>query len=147
MKATIYKLSAFGSSFLITLLFLSGCTKDKESKALISDLNEKVWTLKFIENTGSNFVTFYPDITEKITIEFSENKQLIFDGICNNGGGTYALENDKLTVSSIIITEIYCNNINWEEIAANGLLKATKYKIENRKLVIYSEAGYNMEFE
>lgn len=147
MKANIYKLQALISVLLITLLILPGCTKDKESKALISDLNQNVWTLKFIENTGSNFITYYPDIKEKITIEFSENKQLIFDGVCNTGGGTYALENDQLTVSSMITTEIYCNNINWEEVASNGLVKATKFKIDNGKLIIYSEAGYNLVFE
>jgi heat shock protein HslJ len=147
MKTLINKINII---LIITLViggFLQGCHTDKDKKAIAIAINGKVWTLKYIQNINSNSINFYPEIKEKIRIEFADNKQLIFDGVCNTGVANYALDNDKLTISPIALTKIYCNNISWEDVAGNGLNEAYRYQLDSEKLIIYSKAGYNLVFE
>ncbi len=132
------------ASFLVVTL---GCTKDENGENQVNNLTGKFWTLKYIQNASSGSITFYPNIKEKVAIEFSDKNQLNFDGVCNGGAGDYAIENEKLTISNIFVTQIYCNYGEWEDTVANGLEKAYKYKINNGSLVIYSNAGYNLVFE
>ena len=132
------------ASILVVTL---GCTKDEKDENQGNNLTGKFWTLKYIQNASSGSITFYPNIKEKVAIEFSDKNQLNFDGVCNGGAGDYAIENEKLTISNIFVTQIYCNNIEWEEIVANGLQMAYQYKLNNRNLVIYSNTGYNLVFE
>lgn len=143
---TKFKLNFITLIFLYTTIFLGGCSKD-QTENTVTNISEKVWTLKYLQYHESKFISYYPDINQKVTIEFTENKQLIFDGVCNTGGSTYAIENDKITISPLITTEIYCSNTHWEDITGNGLKEAYLYAISNNELVIFSNSGYNMVFE
>lgn len=134
--------------YVITSVFLifSACNKDNgEDSPAISTVNEKSWTLKYIQGISSNYITYFPDIPEKISIEFN-NKRLIFNGICNTGGANVALENDKISISDFVTTEIYCANIDWELLAENGLRGAYKFELSDNKLFIFS-TEYNLVFE
>lgn len=147
---TLYSLSGMKNIVLIIIILglFSLCkNKNHDSTPDNPDINGKKWALQYIQNTGSQAITHYPDTNRKITIEFSGNKNLIFDGVCNTGGGNYTLSNQNITIHSLTVTEIYCTNIDWETLAVNGLREAYQFRVSGLKLTIFSNAGYNLVFE
>jgi heat shock protein HslJ len=133
--------------FLTAVFLFLACNKDSrdESNPDLSTLAAKLWTLKYIQGHGSNSITYYPDIPENITIEFN-NKLLIFKGICNTGSGSFVIENDKLIISDLGTTKVYCSNIEWEVITQNSLRNAYKIELSGSKLFIYS-TEFNLVFD
>ena len=132
---------------IITAFIFTGCSKDDDSEEPVSSITDKTWTLKYIQNVHSHFLSYYPDIPEKITIEFADNKQLLIQGICNEGTGNFAVENDKLTITSLVKTDVLCNHISWEDITTNSLSNASHFEITGTDLIIYSESDFNLIFE
>ncbi len=133
--------------FLLLGLGLTSCNKDDKTDLPLNSILEKTWTLKSVQNTNSLQILYFPDIPTKLTIEFAENKILNFIGICNSGGGNYDLENNKITITSLITTEVFCSNIEWEEITVQSLPKAKRFELTENKLIIYCEDSYNLVFE
>lgn len=136
----------FFALLLILPVFLNDCKND-DSNGKETEITGKIWKLEYIENTTSHFLLFFPDIPEKITIEFAAGKQLLFEGICNHGTGSYAIENEKLTISSLMITKIFCDNSHWETVAVSNLLQASSAELMEGKLIISSKGDFNLIFK
>lgn len=133
--------------FFILLIFLPySCSKDKEDE-VDTNLTSKIWTLRYVESIDSHSIIYFPNIDKKITVQFTNDKQIFFQGICNFGSGTFDIKNDSIDISPIMTTEKYCNNINWEIMTTVSLQDAETYKFLNKQLNIYSVKNYNLVFE
>ncbi len=132
---------------LIIIISCFGCKKDNLND---SDLLKTTWILSNIQDTKTQAITNYPsDAVKTISIEFTNSSNTIFfRGVCNVGSGTYTYSSrtDKIKVTDLITTEIYCKYYEWETYTVQNLYYASSYKIDGNDLVIYSNGEYNLHF-
>ena len=132
---------------LIIIFFCFGCKKDSLND---NDLLKKTWILSYIQDTKTQAITIFPgDAAKTISIEFTgKSNQLFFRGICNVGSGTYCYSTttDKIKVTDLITTEIYCKYYEWETYTVQNLYYASSFEIDGNDLVIYSNGEYNLYF-
>jgi heat shock protein HslJ len=132
---------------LIIIFFCFGCKKDSLND---NDLLKKTWILSYIQDTKTQAITIFPgDAAKTISIEFTgKSNQLFFKGICNVGSGTYCYSSitDKIKVTDLITTEIYCKYYEWETYTVQNLYYASSFEIDGNDLVIYSNGEYNLYF-
>ena len=132
---------------LIIIFFCFGCKKDSLND---NDLLNKTWILSYIQDTKTQAITIFPgDAAKTISIEFTgKSNQLFFRGICNVGSGThcYSTTTDKIKVTDLITTEIYCKYYEWETYTVQNLYYASSFEIDGNDLVIYSNGEYNLYF-
>jgi len=132
---------------LIIIFFCFGCKKDSLND---NDLLKKTWILSYIQDTKTQAITIFPgDAAKTISIEFTgKSNQLFFRGICNVGSGTYCYSSttDKIKVTDLITTEIYCKYYEWETYTVQNLYYASSFEIDGNDLVIYSNGEYNLYF-
>jgi len=133
----------------ISIIIIScfGCKKDSLND---TDLLKTTWILSRIQDTKTQAITNYPsDAGKTISIEFTNSSSIIFfRGVCNVGSGTYTYSSitDKIKVTDLITTEIYCKYYEWETYTVQNLYNASSYKIGGNDLVIYSNGEYNLYF-
>ena len=139
MKKTIF--------ILVIIIFCFGCKKDSLND---NDLLKTTWILSYIQDTKTQAITIFPgDAAKTISIEFTgKSNQLFFRGICNVGSGTYCYSTttDKIKVTDLITTEIYCKYYEWETYTVQNLYYASSFEIDGNDLVIYSNGEYNLYF-
>ena len=139
MKKTIF--------ILVIIIFCFGCKKDSLND---NDLLKTTWILSYIQDTKTQAITNFPgDAAKTISIEFTgKSNQLFFRGICNVGSGTYCYSSttDKIKVTDLITTEIYCKYYEWETYTVQNLYYASSFEIDGNDLVIYSNGEYNLYF-
>ena len=71
-----------------------------------------------------------------------ENGKISGNGGCNNFGGNYTLNGDKLTISALFSTKMFCDkSAQWEPVYFELLQKATSYRIKNQRLEIMAPSG------
>lgn len=132
---------------MVPLIFVFSCKKNKDKEEV--SLLEGNWVLTDIQNTETNSITNFPlGITEKIEIEFTGPDTILFRGICNNGDGIYSHQaaTGELIIKDLVVTKVYCTNIEWEGFSVQNLNKAYKYEITGDSLKIYSTGDYNLFF-
>jgi len=139
MKKTIF--------ILLILICCFGCKKDNLND---TDLLKTKWTLSYIKDTKTQAITNFPsDAAKTISIEFTDESNLLFfRGICNVGSGTYCYSSitDKIKVTDLITTEIYCKYYEWETYTLQNLYNASNYILNGTELVIFSTGAYNLYF-
>jgi heat shock protein HslJ len=130
------KLSLF---MVVIITFCTGCKKENEPE---NGLFKTKWTLFSIQNTVTDSITAFPAESErKITLVFTDSLNiLLFNGVCNNGSGTYSLTTipHEITISDIITTEIGCKYGEWEGKVTQILHNAFNYSVYWPNLVIVS---------
>jgi len=139
MKKTIF--------ILVIIISCIGCKKDSLNDI---DLLKTKWTLSNIKDTKTQAITNFPgDAAQTISIEFTDESNVIFfRGICNVGSGNYCYSSvtDKIKMTDLITTEIYCKYYEWETYTIQNLYNASNYLINGTELVIFSTGGYNLYF-
>jgi len=139
MKKTIF--------ILLIIISCIGCKKDSLNDI---DLLKTKWTLSNIKDTKTQAITNFPgDAAQTISIEFTDESNVIFfRGICNVGSGNYCYSSvtDKIKMTDLITTEIYCKYYEWETYTIQNLYNASNYLINGTELVIFSTGGYNLYF-
>jgi len=139
MKKTIF--------ILVIIIFCFGCKKENLND---TDLLKTTWILSYIQDTKTQAITNYPsDAAKTISIEFTNSSNIVFfRGVCNVGSGTYTYSSitDKIKVTDLITTEIYCKYYEWETYTVQSLYYASSYKIDGNDLVIYSNGEYDLYF-
>jgi len=132
---------------LVITISCLGCKKDSHND---TDLLKTKWLLSYIKDTKKQAITNYPsDAAKTISTEFTDKSNLLFfRGICNVGSGTYCYSSttDKIKVTDLITTEIYCKYYEWETYTVQNLYYASCYKINGTELVIFSTGAYNLYF-
>lgn len=123
--------------FLVPIFF-GACEKNDDKKA--DDLLYGIWQFDSIKLKEENILEMFPDtLDKKILIEFSSLSEVNLTGYCNNGYGTYIANSGKLYFNNISLTELICVDIGgiWENYLYE-LTNVTTYKIEDHKLILYS---------
>ncbi len=135
---------------LIIILLSFSCPECKKDNHDDADLLKTKWTLSYIKDTKTQAITNFPnDAAKTISIEFTDkSNQFFFRGICNVGSGTYCYSSvtDKIKVTDLITTEIYCKYYEWETYTVQNLYDASSYIINGTELVIFSTGAYNLYF-
>ena len=129
------------------IIFLCSCRKSDITTNQTAILNH-TWILSSIQNTRTNETIKYPDnILHKESITFADNlSTLSFGGVCNGGQGNFMLYNDKIVITDLITTQIYCQYYEWEKYLINNLDSISKFTVSNNQLTIYSKGSFNLIF-
>ncbi|MCC6251651.1 MAG: META domain-containing protein [Bacteroidia bacterium] len=99
----------------------------------LTNLNEKV--INANDEGVKSFIVFLPDNTFKG-----------FSG-CNRFQGTYKITKNKIKLSSIGLTKMFCEKDNNERELIKALEKATSFKVNNNQLVLKGKRHINILFE
>ena len=107
-----------------------------------------VWTLTAIQNVKTNQIINYPDsIPKKESITFTDSATVLrFGGICNEGWGSYSINENKINISPIVTTLMLCKNIIWEDYLQNNLENAFMYSIYANQLIIRTTGTFHLLF-
>lgn len=69
-------------------------------------------------------------------------------GGCNSGGGKYKIEKDKLTLSDMLTTQMFCEpNMKLEKSYFTKLQMTNRYEIKGNNLSLYFDKTLLLEFE
>lgn len=69
-------------------------------------------------------------------------------GGCNSGGGKYKIEKDKLTLSDMLSTQMFCEpNMKLEKSYFTKLQMTNRYEIKGNTLSLYFDKTLLLEFE
>ena len=126
-------------SFAWISLFIS-CDKDS-TDTLNSSITGEWELVKAVEK--QHLISFdYPDKLEKIIITFDDQENVTFSSYCNMGSAKYKIEDNKLQIYQLRLTEKACINvddISWEDVAVNALLNPLAYQVQGQNLILQSE--------
>ncbi len=124
------------------LINLSGGGAMKFSGASSSDsatvLENTLWRWQSINDRKDEIIVDKP---ENYQIQFNPNGELGVKADCNGGGGTYKIKDDKLLISSIIRTQVFCGEQSLDGRFVKGLESARTFRVSGNFLFIESETG------
>ncbi len=76
-----------------------------------------------------------PKKKDVFTITFNSEAGVSITTDCNNGGGSYTIDQSKLKISNIISTRMYCEGAQ-ETVFFDWLQKVNSYQIKDDQLVL-----------
>ncbi|RJQ42383.1 MAG: META domain-containing protein [Anaerolineaceae bacterium] len=128
MKIEVRSLFLSTVVFLITIL-LSACGQISAK----DPLNKTAWSLSAIDETPSMKGT-------KVTVDFSDG-QISGSAGCNSYGGSYKIKGEKITISSLVMTMMACQDtgvMEQEQTFIQYLQDAQTFKVNGEQLQIFS---------
>lgn len=129
---------------LSVLIIASSCNTGKKISTQNQAITNTKWSLdSFTDNGTATKVT-----GQRAFMRLDESKQSIGgNGSCNNFGGSYTLSGDKLTVSKIFSTKMYCEAVQKTEDHFLRLLETvTRYNINGNTLLLYNNDQLVLQF-
>jgi heat shock protein HslJ len=134
---------------MVAFIAGAGCNKDSHPVRQ-ETLSGTSWVLAYIEDTGTDEVTFYPETApRKISVTFHGYSNIIsLTGICNTGEGSYLFssQSGEVSISDLGSTKVACEYVEWEAFTIQSLNNAYRYMIDDDVLLIYSHGKYNLLF-
>lgn len=79
------------------------------------------------------------NITEKITLNLSNDGKIGGNGGCNTFGGSYTVKKNKMTFKDIFSTKMFCADSSETEYFI-ALDNARTFKVKNNELIIYDKS-------
>jgi len=133
--------------FLLTCLALTGLIFLPACSILpatpnIKDVEWRWQSWQTLQDVRPNFV-YNPD---GYTLTLNIDKTLSVQADCNSGGGSYRLSGNKLTISQLFSTEMYCGDESIDYIFFDLLRQVKSYRVENGWLVLLLADGKRMRF-
>ena len=128
--------------FLILILnFLSSTASSQEIL-----LEGSSWQLSAIH--GLNNSEFIPPNPQNYLLRFRMDNRLQIEADCNQGGATWGLEENFLTLAQLITTRKICLSPSLFNRYVMNLIRAETAEISDDKLIIRTDSEANwMEFE
>jgi heat shock protein HslJ len=83
---------------------------------------------------------------DRYTLTLNTDKTLSVQADCNSGGGNYKLTGNKLTITQLFSTEMYCGDESIDYIFFDLLNRVKSYAVENGWLVLQLADGTLMSF-
>lgn len=135
----------------VTFILTSGFN-ESYSTSVDTSLYSKKWYLRQIHMAIGNDLPAFK--TEKITgkkafITFNEIKKSAGgSGGCNGFGGTLVVNGNKISITEIISTQMFCEGIQQtENDFFNALRKVNRFEIKNKSLILYKDKMPLLELE
>ena len=126
-----------------TIVLLTGFTKCPAGLTDSSLYENKWYLVNIFQPTGAEVVTGKTSFINFIR----ENKSAGGNGGCNVFGSTFSVTGNKIRISEIISTEMYCEGIQPTENAfLRQLEKANRYEIKDKILLLYRDKELLLEF-
>lgn len=119
-----------------TMKFSASAKEEKTS------LENTTWRWASSENSRNKLTVDKP---ENYRIQFGRSGELGVKADCNNGGSSYETSGNKLTISSVISTQMVCDERSHDRRFVRGLETAQSFSIEGNTLTIKS-ANDTMKF-
>ncbi len=132
------------SMLLAVLLVTTSCATGKKANGTTQSLANTKWVLtSFTDNGKENKVS-----NSRAFIKFDDSKNSVGgNGSCNNFGGSYTLDGNKLSVSKVFSTKMFCQDVQKTEDSFLRLLEtASRYEIKGDHLTIYNAQGAVLHF-
>ncbi|MEI0580660.1 META domain-containing protein [Brachyspira pilosicoli] len=119
---------------IFVLLLICSCSTTEQNKISESNISDKK---DILDGRKFKLVSIYPEMN--ITIEFNENKINGFSAV-NRYSSLYEIDGDIFNVYSLITTLMSGSKdkMKAEDEYLKFLKGATSYKIEGRKLILYT---------
>lgn len=133
-------------TFISTGVFivLSSFIMKKENEKKQASLFETRWELKKIHTTTG----IEPIITTAFIKFDKEKKSAGGNGSCNNFGGSFTIDKNKISIQNIFSTKMYCQEVQQTEDTFFSLLqKANNYTLKNNMFILYRDKEILLEFE
>lgn len=126
---------------LTGLIFLPACSILPASPG-IKNAEWRWYSWQSPQDARPNFV-YNPD---RYTLTLNSDKTVSVQADCNSGGGDYHLSGNKLTITQLFSTEMYCGDESIDYIFFNLLMQVKSYTVENGWLVLELADGTLMSF-
>ena len=135
---------------LITLIsagafiLFSAFVMKKENTSQTSSLYNTKWSLKKIHTeTGTE------EVLTKAFIKFNQEKKSAGgNGSCNTFGSTISVAGDKISITDIFSTQMYCEGVQpTEDAFFKQLGIVTRFEVKNKTLLLYRNQEVLLEFE
>lgn len=127
-------------AFMLCSAFIIKKNNSKENNSFY----DSKWELKKMHTT-----TGIESITTAAFIKFDkEKKSAGGNGSCNNFGGSFTIDNNKISIQNIFSTKMYCEGVQQTEDAYFSLLqKVNNYVLKDKILLLYMDKEILLEFE
>ena len=117
-KSGVVRAFRAGAAAVLAALPLVGCS---DAVTGPSDVVGGAWKLESMHVSGAS--TFVPSDPSRFTVDFKDNGTIGVRADCNVCGGTYTMNEDRLTVPALTCTLALCATPRGEEFA--GLVEGT----------------------
>jgi heat shock protein HslJ len=118
-------------------------TTSTDSSSTTSPLTEKTWT--WVKTTKGTTTTSTPKKEKAFTVTFTQTGSLQGTTDCNKFLGTYTSSSNKISLSQLGSTKMYCEGSQENEFTAT-LQKITSYSIDNENNLVLTTASGTMVF-
>jgi len=116
-------------------MIILNCSCNKITDNIDSDKLEGTWIFKkFIDKT-TNESFYLPDDSAEVT--FHGGNCIYVIGPCNRGNGKYEIDDNKILIMNLAMTERVCTNIFYEKMYTENL--SGIYEIKGDTLTIISD--------
>lgn len=127
-------------AFIVCSAFMMKKDSSKENNTLFSTK----WQLKKIHTTTGIEV-----ISTAAFIKFDKAKKSAGgNGSCNNFGGSFTLDKNKISIQNIFSTKMYCEGVQQtEDVYFSLLQKVNNYVVKDKMLLLYLDKELMLVFE
>ena len=127
-------------------MMISACNKEEGEITI-----QNQWLFTHLEKIGSDPPAFtYITDTLEIKVLFGPIGLMDVQSFCNTGTGKYSYQGASLSIKDLAMTEIHCESyepLDWEAIFEYNLVNAEYFLIEDKELIILTEANYHLHFK
>ncbi len=128
--------------YLLLLVLLLSCTTKQTEKIDVMHLND-IWALESIKGEK---IVLDKNIKNLPNIEiYVEDKRVYGNTGCNSFNGKVNIDDNKITFSEIIATEMACPG-NLEQSFLSSIQSIDNYKIEKLRLILLEGEAERMVF-
>lgn len=130
-------------SYYIRILFATLLFVSCSEKELTQEDAAGIWFLKEMEGEEAAYI-FGGGLP---TVNFNwEDKQIFGTGGCNRYTVNYTIEGEKITFSSLVATEVACENLETEQRFFALLSKSTHVEFESDTLLLKKDKTILLRF-
>jgi heat shock protein HslJ len=134
-EAVTFIIKPDGKNFLLVpeMKISTGENTENQSSGNAATLNNTVWRWESAENSQDKTTIDKP---ENYQLEFMPDGKLGLKADCNGGGGSYKADGNKLTISEIFTTKMFCGEKSLDQRFLQGLERARTFRIEGNALLL-----------
>ena len=122
-------------------LFSADCVSGADQSRLFGN---KWWLTKIYTNEGTRTIA-----DKKPFVRFDKEKNSAGgNGSCNSFGSTLKLDNNRISITEIFSTKMYCEGVQAiEDLFLGDLGRVNRYELKGNILLLYQDKELLLEFE
>lgn len=124
---------------LFMIFVLVGCASKKTTVSVYNNpsLTNKVWGVTSIQGTTIE----YKNQANVVYLTFSEDYKVHGFAGCNNYGGSFTADGNKMTIQQVAVTKMSCPEFRLETQFLKAIHKIVSFSVSKKTLKFYDENG------